>query len=117
MDGYRAEEIALSYFSVNNLGKLPLLIHRLQSIYFVYKFLQFWLNTRLEKAIIVMRWDYLQVLKKITFEFTKDKEAVRDIKQDKTRIPALVCCNAERSDKVRPTIIGKYANPLPQSVV
>ena len=56
---------------------------------------------------------FYKCLPKFTFEFSKNKEAVRGIKQDETRFTALVCCNADGSDKVRLTIIGKYAKPHP----
>ena len=63
-----------------------------------------------------MRWNYYtNVLPKFTLEFSMNKEAIRGIKQDKTIFTA--CGNADESEKVRLTIISKYANPVLLKVI
>ncbi|KAI6651329.1 Tigger transposable element-derived protein 6-like [Oopsacas minuta] len=82
--------------------------------FLVYKFLQFCLITHFQTAIIVMKWAFTtNVYQNSHLNSVRNKDAVRGIKQDKTRFRALVCCNADGSDKVRLTIIDKYVNPRP----
>ena len=73
--GYKAGENATAFLSVNSTEKPPLLTHPLHMISSVYKFLQFCLNTQFQF--------FYKCLPKFTFEFRKNEEAVRGIKQDK----------------------------------
>jgi hypothetical protein len=46
-----------------------------------------------------------------TIDFLKRKSTARGLKRDKRRVTAVLCCNADGSDKIMPLIIGRAIKP------
>ncbi|KAI6652987.1 Tigger transposable element-derived protein 4 [Oopsacas minuta] len=110
--GYKAGENAIAFLRYS-MEKPPLLTHRLHTISSLYKFLQFCLITHFQTTIIVMRLTFsTNVYQNLHINLVRIKMLFVVLSKT-NEIYCSCCCNADGSDKVRLTIIGKYANPHP----